>query len=74
MKRIVVPMILVLGICLFVRIAKGQAQWTPIKRITWNSGNSFMPAIAVDSSGNLHVVWDDDTPGNDEIYYRKYVQ
>jgi hypothetical protein len=27
--------------------------------------------IAVDSLGHLHVVWNDDTPGNREIYYKK---
>jgi len=31
-------------------------------------------AIAVDSFGNPHVVWQDDTPGNREIYYRKFIK
>jgi hypothetical protein len=30
--------------------------------------------IAVDPSANLHVVWSDHTPGNFEIYYRKFVK
>jgi hypothetical protein len=30
-----------------------------------------MLAIAVDPSGNIHVVWYDDTPGDFEIYYKK---
>ena len=34
------------------------------KRITWTSGSSDHPFIAADPSGNLHVVWSDDTPGN----------
>ena len=25
----------------------------------WNYGNSFLPAMAVDSKGNVHVVWYD---------------
>jgi hypothetical protein len=27
--------------------------------INWNTGNSLNPAIAVDISGNIHVVWED---------------
>jgi hypothetical protein len=58
-----------LGFFLFAQFV--QADWTPAKRLTSNSGSSLVPDIAVDSSGNLHVVWTDDTPGNAEIYYRK---
>ena len=47
------------------------ATWKANKRLTWNGGVSQSAAIAVDSPGNLHMVWDDDTPGNPEIYYRK---
>jgi hypothetical protein len=46
------------------------ADWTPAKRLSWNSGWSEYPAVAVDPSGNPHVVWDDDTTGNSEIYYK----
>jgi len=45
--------------------------WIPGRTLTWNSGDSRSPAVAVDPFGNLHVVWNDDTPGNNEIYYRK---
>jgi catechol 2,3-dioxygenase-like lactoylglutathione lyase family enzyme len=45
--------------------------WTAQKRLTWNSGESAHPAIRVDSSGNPHVAWYDNTPGNLEIFYRK---
>ena len=62
-------MMVAFGLFLFAQAA--QADWTPAKRLTWNSGDSRLPAIAVDSSGNLHVVWQDDTPGNSEIYYKK---
>ncbi len=48
----------------------GGSSWTT-KRLTWNSGGSWGPAIAVDSNNHLHVVWEDDTPGNYEIYYSK---
>ena len=49
----------------------GGATWTPGKRLTWNSGNSQIPAIALSSSDNLYMVWQDDTPGNAEIYFKK---
>ncbi len=29
----------------------------------WNTGDSLNPDITVDDSNNLHVVWDDSTPG-----------
>ena len=52
----------------------GGDTWSTTQRITWTSDDSYRPAIAVDSSGNLHVVWQDETPGNTEIYYKKYVK
>jgi hypothetical protein len=68
MKRME-PMILAIGLYLFAQAA--QADWTPTKRITWTSGGSWLPAIGVDSFHNLYVVWEDQTPGNYEIYYKK---
>jgi hypothetical protein len=44
--------------------------WTT-KRLTWNPGYSSYPAIAIDSSNHIHVVWEDNTPGASEIYYKK---
>jgi hypothetical protein len=68
MKRMGI-MILAIGLCLFAQVA--QADWTTAKRLTWTSGQSAAPVVAVDFSGNLHIVWYDDTPGNYEIYYKK---
>jgi hypothetical protein len=48
----------------------GGANWSVAKRLTWTPGDSIYPAIAADNGGNIHVVWYDDTPGNQEIYYR----
>ena len=45
--------------------------WAGAKRLTWNSGNSRNPVIAYDSSDNIHIVWDDNTPARQEIYYRR---
>jgi BNR repeat-like domain len=68
MRRIKLTL-LVLGLFLVVRVA--HADWRPTKRLTWTSGDSEYPAIAVDSFGHLHVVWQDYTPGNTEIFYKK---
>jgi len=58
-----------LGLFLFVQVA--QADWTPAKRLTWTAGNSSIPAIAIDPGNAVHVVWRDNTPGNNEIYYKR---
>ena len=47
------------------------ADWSAAKRLTWTSGGSELPDVAVDSNDTIHVVWDDSSPGNEEIYYRK---
>jgi hypothetical protein len=50
----------------------GGVSWSPGQRLTWNSGSSTFPAISANTSGNVHVVWSDYTPGNVEVYYKKY--
>jgi len=55
----------------YKRSEYGGNSWTAATRITWNSGASTDPAVAVDSSNHLHVVWFDHTPGNAEIYYKR---
>jgi hypothetical protein len=45
--------------------------WGSTKRLTWNANHSYRPSIAVDSSSTIHVVWEDSTPGNTEIFYKK---
>jgi hypothetical protein len=49
---------------------EGQT-WTGIKRLTWSSGHSFQPKIAIDASDNMHVVLRDDTSGDMQIYYKR---
>jgi hypothetical protein len=54
------------------RSTDGGGTWNSVRRLTWNSGGSEYPVIAVGSNKHLHVVWMDDTPGgNLEIYYKK---
>jgi hypothetical protein len=57
----------------YKRSTDGGGAWTT-KRLTWNSEDSWYPAIAVDSNNHLHVVWQDRIPGNWEIYYKKGIQ
>ena len=57
------------GMLFLVLLAQGQ--WSPATRLTYTAGNSWYPAVAVDSSGRIHVAWRDYTPGNSEIYYKK---
>jgi hypothetical protein len=55
----------------YKKSSDGGASWTTVKRLSSTAGWSYAPDIAVDSSGNPHVAWYDDTPGNNEIYYKK---
>ena len=48
--------------------AKVKVNWAT-KRLTNNVGNSENPSIAVEAQ-NVYAVWQDDTPGNSEIYFR----
>ena len=61
--------IVALGLFFFAQAA--QADWTPAKRLTWTSGSSLQPAVAIGSNDTIHVVWHDYTPGNAEIYYKR---
>ena len=45
--------------------------WFGFKRLTWNSGYSYTPCIAVAPDDSLHLVWRDSIPGNNEIFYKK---
>ena len=49
----------------------GGATWGAVKRLTWTSGTSMDPIIAVDLSNVFHLVYEDNTPGNEEVYYKK---
>ena len=60
---------LLLGLSFSVQGA--LAEWTTSKRITWTSGFSLAPAVAIDSKDAIHVVWMDNTTGSYDIYYRK---
>jgi len=62
----------IIGVFLFIQILTAQT-WTADKRLTWNSGSSLDPAIAEDSNDHIHLVWEDNSSGNWEIYYKRYL-
>ena len=54
----------------FKKSDDGGVTWTTAKGLQTMQVPLYDPAIAVDGS-NIYVVWDDDTPGNGEIYFKK---
>jgi hypothetical protein len=68
--KIKLTLIICIGIIVFFQMLGAQT-WDPAIRLTWNSGGSHDPAIAIDSSSHIHAAWSDNTPGNAEIFYRK---
>lgn len=48
----------------------GGQNWSAPVRLTWNTGYSMNPSICVDSTDNIYVLWQDDTPGDSEIYFK----
>jgi len=55
----------------YKRSTNGGSTWTAARRLTWNSGDSVGLAIAVDLSDRVHVVWEDSTPVDYEVYYKR---
>jgi len=56
---------------LFRNSTDNGVSWVARERLTWNTGWSSAPALVFDSGGALHLVWNDNTPGNYEIFYKK---
>ncbi len=54
----------------FQKSADGGVTGRPAKGLTINSGDSEHPDIAV-SGRTVYVVWNDNTPGNHEIFFMK---
>ncbi len=44
----------------------GGSSWSPARRLTYSSGDSGSLGIATDTGNNIHVVWNDDSPGKNE--------
>ena len=53
----------------FSRSGNGGAAFSPPQNISNNAGFSANPSLAVDSGGNINLVWEDSTPGNRDIFF-----
>lgn len=40
--------------------------------VSRTSGSAWSPSLAIDSSGNPYLAWEDDSEGNSEIYYQEW--
>jgi hypothetical protein len=66
-----VLLLIFLSVSSFSRaLSQSEVQSWIKRRLTRNAGYSVDPSIAA-LGNNVHVVWDDSTPGNAEIYYRR---
>ena len=48
----------------------GSGDWSATVRLTWTSGSSYNPFIAISPSDAIHVAWEDDSTGNYELYHK----
>jgi hypothetical protein len=53
----------------FSRSQDGGSTWSAVINLSSTTADSDNPCIAIDSSGNINIVWEDDTPGNWEIHF-----
>ena len=55
----------------YKRSTDGGTTWTAAKRLTWSSSESRSPAISVDPSDQLLVVWTEESLYGSELYGRR---
>lgn len=55
----------------FIRSTDAGSTWRNAVNISSNSGYSEYPDIAVDNTGNINVLWGDNTSGTSEIYFKR---
>jgi hypothetical protein len=56
---------------LFSRSNDGGATFSPPLNVSQSSGSSFNPLISVDRQGAINVVWINDAPGNNDIFFSR---
>jgi|GEM_PF-1282592 len=61
----------ILGVAATVSTASAQLPFSVAKNISNNSDFSFTPQTAVDSSGDIFVVWEDDASSNNNILFSR---
>jgi len=60
----------------YKKSVNGGDNWSEDKRITYTVNNSYQPDMDIDSSGNIHIVWQewlDDKGQNTDVYYAKSI-
>jgi hypothetical protein len=56
---------------LFSRSTDGGVTFSTPKSVSDTSGTSFNPRIAVDAHAAINVVWEDDSPGNLDVFFSR---
>ena len=49
----------------------GGDDWTGATRLTWTNSYCRNTFMKTDMNNNVHIVWDNNSSGNHELYYRK---
>jgi len=62
--------IAIIGFFLFFHPLNAQI-WEATKKLTWTPGESQCPSVVIESTSTIHLIYQDDTPGNYEIYHKK---
>ena len=74
--RICIGMAIVIGLVLpaaHVPTPADQSAWMPPLNLSQNGGRSLYPQVVSDPfSGDVHVLWTDDSSGDWEIFYRRW--
>jgi len=55
----------------FVKSTDSGATWQTAANISKNTGYSECPRIAINGTSTVYLVWDDTTPGNIEIFFKR---
>jgi PKD domain len=56
----------------FARSSDGGATF-PTQNVSSDSGNSINPSMAVDTTGGINLVWQDNTPGRPNVFFARSV-
>jgi hypothetical protein len=54
------------------RSTDGGATWKSVRNLSNNAGNSLVQDLAV-SGSNVYALWTDDTPGNEDVFFRRSI-
>ncbi|HKW87592.1 MAG TPA: PKD domain-containing protein [Candidatus Acidoferrales bacterium] len=55
----------------FTRSKDGGATFSSPQNLSNNTGMSGNPWLTIDAGGNINVAWEDNTPGNQDIFYSR---